>query len=140
MILNSEIEKGSTEVFLVLYAIFDGIIKVIQNVSQLYCVRHLSQRDEVKINQLLGKSKSTVSAKNKAKIIKDIYGERKRSVYEYGLAEAEDIADFSLKLTTLEERWESLCPGFYQWFVAYRKLKSAISVFKRNPFLKLPRL
>ena len=112
------------------YAIFNGIKKVIQNVSQLYCVRHLSQRDEVKINQLLGKTKSTVSANNKAKteIIKDIYGERKGSVYEYGLAEAEDIADFILKLTTLEEAWESLCPGFYQWFVAKQKEKFEESV------------
>ena len=111
-------------------AIFNGIKKVIQNVSQLYCVRHLSQRDEVKINQLLGKTKSTVSANNKAKaeIIKDIYGERKGSLYEYGLAEAEDIADFILKLTTLEKRWESLCPRFYQWFVANRKEKFEESV------------
>ena len=64
------------------YAIFNGIKKVIQNVSQLYCVRHLSQRDEVKINQLLGKTKSTVSANNKAKaeIIKDIYIRRAKGI------------------------------------------------------------
>ena len=64
-------------------AIFNGIKKVIQNVSQLYCVKHLSQRDEVKINQLLGKTKSTISANNKAKaeIIKDIYTESERDLY-----------------------------------------------------------
>ena len=107
----------------------NGIKKVIQNILQLYCVTHLSQRDKVKINQL-GKTKSTVSANNKAKaeIVKDIYGERKGSVYEYGLAEAEDIADFILNLTTLEERWGSLCPGFYQSFVADRKEKFEESV------------
>ena len=111
-------------------AIFNGIKKVIPNVSQLYCVRHLSQRDEIKINQLLGKTKTTAAEKNKAKseIMKDIYGERKGSVYEYGLAEAEDISDFNIKLTTLEERWESLCPGFYQWFVGNRKEKFEESV------------
>ena len=64
-------------------AIFNGIKKVIQNVLQLYCVKHLSQRDEVKINQLLGKTKSTISANNKAKveIIKDIYTESERDLY-----------------------------------------------------------
>ena len=64
-------------------SIFNGIKKVIQNVSQLYCVKHLSQRDEVKINQLLGKTKSTISANNKAKveIIKDIYTESERDLY-----------------------------------------------------------
>ena len=43
---------------------------------------HLSQRDKVKINQL-GKTKSTVSANNKAKaeIIKDIYTESERDLY-----------------------------------------------------------
>ena len=30
----------------------NGIKKVIQNILQLYCVTHLSQRDKVKINQL----------------------------------------------------------------------------------------
>lgn len=111
-------------------AIFNGIKKVIPNVSPLYCVRHLSQRDEIKINQLLGKTKSTVSANNKARaeIIKDIYGERKGLVYEYGLAEAEDIEDFNQKLTNLKEKWESLCPDFYQWFVVNRKKKFEESV------------
>ena len=46
-------------------AIFNGIKKVIPNVSQLYCVRHLSKRDETKIAKLLEKTKSTAAEKTK---------------------------------------------------------------------------
>ena len=41
--------------------------------------------------------------------------------YEYGLADASDQNDFEVKLMSLEQRWESLCPGFYNWFVQKRK-------------------
>ena len=38
------------------------------------------------------------------------------NVYEYGFAEALDKDDFNVKLQSLKDRWESLCPGFFDWF------------------------
>ena len=38
------------------------------------------------------------------------------NVYEYGVAEALDEDDFNVKLQSLKDHWESLCPGFYDWF------------------------
>ena len=38
------------------------------------------------------------------------------NVYEYGFAEALDEDDFNVKLQSLKDRWESLCPGFFDWF------------------------
>ena len=111
-------------------AIFEGIKNVMPNVSQLYCVRHLSQRDEKKLIVLLAKTNSTTAARNKAKaeILKDIYGDHKGTVYEMGLAEAQDKEDFIVKLESLKERWNGLCPGFYEWFVAKRNEKFQQSV------------
>ena len=42
----------------------------------------------------------------KAEILKDIYGEQKGT----------NDQDFLGKLNSLDRRWESLCPGFFQWF------------------------
>ena len=54
--------------------------------------------------------KITASAAEKiqaiAEILKDIYGERKGT----------NDKDFLGKLNSLDRRWESLCPGFFQWF------------------------
>ena len=49
-------------------------------------------------------------------IIKDIYGVKDGNVYEYGFAEALDEDGFNVKLQSLKDRWESLCPGFFDWF------------------------
>ena len=48
--------------------------------------------------------------------MKDIYGERKGTTYDFGLAEAANDEDFLGKLNSLDRRWESLCPGLFQWF------------------------
>ena len=55
----------------------------------------------------------------KSDIIKD--ASRNGGYYEYGLADALDQNDFEVKLMSLEQRWESLCTGFYNWFVQKRK-------------------
>ena len=69
------------------------------------------------------------SRKNKAKseILKDIYGERKGAVYEYGLAESHDSDDFSAKLNSLQSKWESQCTVFFQSFMEKRKSKFIVS-------------
>ena len=111
-------------------AIYNGVKAIIPSAGQLYCVQHLSQCDEKKLDKLLDKQKFTSSQRcsSKSSILKDIYGERKGSVYEYGLAEAQDFDDFNAKLVSLKEKWESLCPGFYAWFLKKRKEKFEKSV------------
>ena len=82
-----------------------------------------SKRDEVKLNNLFAKTNMSASRKQKAisQIIKDIYGCQQGNIYEYGLAEADDQDDFEGKLNSLKDRWNVLCPGFYDWFHAKRK-------------------
>ena len=91
--------------------------------NRLLCVKHLSTRDEIKLGKLLVRSDTRKYDQNsvKSEILKDIYGERKGSVYEYGLAEAFDADDLSVKLESLLNKWEKLCPGFHNWFVKKRK-------------------
>ena len=59
-------------------AIYNRIKNIFANVDQLYCVRHLSQQDEKKLDSLLSKVKCSASQKKRGKIevLKDIYGER----------------------------------------------------------------
>ena len=59
-------------------------------------------------------------AKSKREILLDFYGEKKGSLYEFGLAEASDEHDFVTKLNLLQEKWESHCKGFYH-FLSNRK-------------------
>ena len=60
--------------------------------------------------------------------MKDIYGQRKGSLYEYGFNEATDQADFTAKLVSLNSKWESRCTGFFYWFLRKRKQKMISSV------------
>ena len=65
----------------------------------------------------------------KKDIIKDIYGQRKGGLYEYGLIEDIDEADFTAKLASLKKaKWESRCAGFFDWFLRKRKQKMISSV------------
>ena len=95
-------------------AIVKGIKKIFPNLSEL-CVRHIKKRDEVKLEKLFTKVKGLAAEKSKSKscIVTDIYGERRGSTYEYGLAESLTEEEFKRKLLSLEKRWESLCSGFY---------------------------
>eukprot|EP00794_Sanderia_malayensis_P002387 gene2387-2747_t len=113
-------------------AIFSGFKHHIPDLKRLLCVRHLSSRDEEKLLKLLQVLKINQAQRNHAKseIIKDIYGERKGNVYEYGLADSFDNEDFNVKLGSLEEKWGKLCPGFHEWFVRKRKAKLIESVIQ----------
>ena len=113
-------------------AIFSGFKHHIPDVKRLLCVRHLSVRDEEKLIKLPQKTKMNQAQRNhaKAQIIKDIYGERKGNAYEYGLAEAFYNDDLTVKLQSLESKWEGLCPGFYEWFMKKRKIKFVESVIQ----------
>ena len=49
-------------------------------------------------------------------------------MYEYGLIEATDEADFTAKLASLKSKWESRCAGLFDWFLRKRKQKMISSV------------
>ena len=46
----------------------------------------------------------------------DIYGQQDGYVIQHGLADAENAEYFSAKLQSLQQIWESLVSGFYNWF------------------------
>ena len=52
----------------------------------------------------------------KFSILQDIYGHRTGGFYEFGLADAFNKEDFEVKLASLQEKWNSLCPEFFGWF------------------------
>lgn len=81
-------------------AIANGFKSIIPNLKILYCIRHLKQRDEAKLDKLLETVKASASSKGKSKseILKDIYGERTGTTYNYGLPKANDEEDFRAKL------------------------------------------
>ena len=96
-------------------AIFNGFRSAIGSLMQLYCVRHLQQRDIKAIDNLFKKSKLSDKTKNgyKNEILWDIYGRRTSEVLEKGLAEAVNEEVFNAKLESLKPRWSKLCPGFF---------------------------
>jgi len=61
-----------------------------------------------------------VDKKEMKGILRDIYGYRYGNVLEYGLADAVDGEDFKQRLTSLKDRWNHHCPGFYNWFLNKR--------------------
>ena len=90
----------------------------------------MQERDKKKIEKLLSKTHSNASEKKKAKskIFNDLYGVREGGTYENGLAESGNENDFLTKLNSIEKIWESLCPGFFEWFVLKMKQKFIESV------------
>ena len=49
---------------------------------------------------------------------------------ENGLANADDVDDFTAKLESCKLKWEKMCPGFYDWFVTHRKKDFISSVIR----------
>ena len=62
----------------------------------------IRQCDETKIEKLL--EISAQKKKSKYEILKDLYGERSGTYYEYGLAQSLDADGFQVKLASLEEK------------------------------------
>ena len=105
-------------------AIYNGFASQIKDLRLLLCVFHLQKSDKRKLLQLnpqKGASK---------KIIADIYGCQYGGIKEYGLADSENSTDFQNKLKELKFRWETLCPGFYEWFVQKRSKTFESSVIE----------
>ena len=113
-------------------AIYQGFKSIFKDLSRFICVRHLQQRDETKIEKLLKRTNQTSAQKKKSKyeILKDLYGERSGTYYEYGLAESLDADDFQAKLASLEGKWKTTVPGFHEWFLKHRKVLFEESVIQ----------
>ena len=91
-------------------AIYQGFKSIFKDLSRFIFVRHLQQRDETKIEKLLERTNQTSEQKKKYKILKDLYGERSSTYFEYGLAESLDADDFQAKLASLEGKWKTTAP------------------------------
>ena len=50
------------------------------------------------------------------RILANIYGCHYGAIKEYGLADSIEKNDFEVRLESLRSIWETLCPGFYEWF------------------------
>ena len=110
---------------------------MIPGLRSLIYVRHLMKQDERKLLDLLPKRGRNIVDRKlfSSEIIKCIYGSRVANFYEYGIVEAIDPDNFIAKLDSLEDRWESFCPGFHQWFIRDRKslfLERAIQSARLN--------
>ena len=113
-------------------AIFSGFHSVISKLLQLYCSRHLQQRDEKAIDSCHQKSSTADNNKTsyKKEIIWDIYWKRTSGILEKDTADATDSDDFHAKLFSLELQWEKLCRRVYNWFLTHRKKKFLQSVIE----------
>lgn len=49
----------------------------------------------------------------------DIFGSEIGNTHFQGLIDTNDCTDFMQKLEILKSKWESLCPGFVEWFLKY---------------------
>lgn len=67
--------------------ILKGVCSILPEVQYLYCVHHLMQRDEQKINSLL----QNVAKKE---IVSDTYSKRRGGLYECGYSECWDAEEF----------------------------------------------
>ena len=52
----------------------------------------------------------------KFNISQAVYGCRAGGLLEFGLAKAFNKEDYEVKLASLQEKWNSLCPEFFGWF------------------------
>ena len=113
-------------------AIYSGFRSVIPKLLELYCVKHLQDRDKIAIDKLHNKTtlSDDLRASYKKEILWDLYGRRYGTTFETGIADASDADEFNARLNSLNPRWEKLCPGFFQWFMTHRKKDFETSVIK----------
>ena len=106
--------------------------------GRLLCVHHLIKLDESKLCELLSKTSRNILDRKKSsfEIIKDIYGFKLDSWYEYSLAESMEADDFTDKLALLKDRWESIFRFSHPVSLKQEKIVywKCYSVCKINPF------
>lgn len=85
---------------------------VFPSAVKLLCSLH--KRDNIKTKlRSLG-----VPEQQSKEIMKSIFGHQIESTHYTGLIDAEDIADFEIKLEGAKQNWDSICSDFYPWFVS----------------------
>ena len=92
----------------------NGLNWIFVNATHLWCTRHLQDADTRKL-KALGANHNTTD-----RFMADIYGSQVNTLETQGLADAEDPHDLKIKLDSLQEIWDDLVPGFYNFFVHYR--------------------
>ena len=68
------------------------------------------ERDAVKL------TKMNVTIHHKKKILADIYGSEHNKVFQAGFVDADDQADLEAKSASLKDVWDTMVPGFHNWF------------------------
>ena len=96
-------------------AIYNGFSSQIPELNLLLRVLHLEKGEKSKLLQLNPK-KGAIQ-----RILADIYRCHYGAIKEYGLADSIEKGDFEVRLELLRSIWETLCPGFYEWFSRKRK-------------------
>ena len=99
-------------------AVVNGLGDVFQNAEHLYCTQHVQEAD-VRHLQEMGANQKTIK-----RIMSDMHGAQVGIVEEFGLAEADDEADFDIKFESLKVIWDSLIPFLFS--------KNRESIFKNN--------
>ena len=96
-------------------AIYNAFSSQTPELNWLLCVLHLEKGNKSKLLQLNPK-KGAIQ-----RILADIYRCHYGAIKEYGLADSIEKGDFEVHLELLRSIWETLCPGFYEWFSRKQK-------------------
>ena len=78
---------------------------------KLLCSFHKCNNIKMKLRKL------SVPEKESKEIMNSIFGYQVDSTLCLGLIDSNDANDFQVKLEGLKEKWDRLCPSFYEWFV-----------------------
>ena len=95
-------------------ASFRGLNAMFPDVQKLYCVRHLKQCDDQKLDKLLAKLTCTEAEKP----LSINLSSRIFMVSVKVTCRNMDWLNHQKrqKLESLKNKWDSRCPGFFQWF------------------------
>ena len=99
-------------------AVVNGLGDVFQNAEHLYCTQHVQEADVRHLREM-GANQKTIK-----RIMSDMHGAQVGIVEEFGLADADDEADFDIKFESLKVIWDSLIPFLFS--------KNRESIFKNN--------
>ena len=85
----------------------NGLTSIFSRAESLFGLQHVIERDSKKLDELLA------STSDKKRILSDIYRSQKNGFLKFGLADAIDVSDFSVKLESLNSVCDSIVPGFH---------------------------
>lgn len=86
-------------------ALSSAFLSVFPRTIHLQCSLHKRKLRELKVNEM--------EAKN---ILSDVFGSQIDDTYFEGLINSVDYKDFMEKVEMLRVKWDSMCPGFMEWF------------------------